>query len=117
MQKDPKRSDPYPASDALCAWTINRPGPDDDVRDPAPLAILPDDFVLFDFCEAVGVPPELGTLFNRARLIQQPPPRILGVGINRERTDVDESPQACVPQACFKKITCRDNRVHKRIGK
>src|SRR5207249_6925042 len=105
------------SSDALIAGTIHMPGPDDDVRDPESLAILGDDFVLFDFCEAIGVPPGPGSLFNRARLIQQPPPRFLRVGINRERTDADEAPQACVPQACFEKVTSRDNRVHERIRK
>ena len=77
MQKDPKRTNPHTARNVPVAWTINIAGPDDDVRDPKPLAILGEDFILFDFCEAIGVSPELGTLFNGARLIQQPPPRFL----------------------------------------
>src|SRR5713101_7707300 len=101
MEKGPKHTDTYPASDALIAGAIYIPGPDDDVRNPEPLTILGDDFVLFDFREAIGVPPELGMLFNRARFIQQPPPRFLRVGINDKRTDVDESPQSRVPEACF----------------
>src|SRR5207245_3036826 len=117
MQKDPNLTDSPPASYALIAGTIHMPGPDDDVRDPESLAIFGDACVRFDVCEAIGVPPELGTVVNRARRIQQPPPRFLRVGIDRERTDADESPQACVPQACFEKITRRDNRVHERIGK
>src|SRR5271157_5171356 len=117
MQKDTKRTDPHPARDALMAGAIDIAGPDDDVRDPKLLTILRDNFVLFDFGETIGVPTEVGTSLNRARLIQQPAPRFLLVGINRERTDADKPPQALVLQARFQKIPRGDDRVHERVGK
>ena len=117
MQKETKRTDPYPAGDALVAGTIDIPRSDNDVRKPEPLSILGDDFVLFDFREAIGISPELGMLFNWTRLIQHAAPTFLRVGVNREGTDVDESPHATMTEACFEKIPRGDDGVQERIGK
>src|SRR5439155_16406994 len=117
MEKDPKGIDPHPRSNALIARTVDIPGPDDDVRDPTPVPILGDDLLLSDLCEAIGVTAERGIRLNRARFIQQSATRFLPVGVNREGTDVDEAAQQGVPQASFEKISCRDHRVHERVGK
>src|SRR5207245_3369074 len=96
MQKDSKRADPNATRNALVARAIHIPGPDDDVGEADVLAVLGDYFVLLSFCEGISVAPKLGTLFERARFIEEAPPRFPGVGIDRERTDVDESPKASV---------------------
>src|SRR5882724_7316930 len=96
MQKDTERIDSHSASNARLVWAQNIAGPHDDVRNPEPIPILGDDFVLFDFCEAIGVTSEYGMLFYWAILIQQPPSRFPRVRVNRERADADESTQALV---------------------
>ena len=69
MQKYAKRVDPHPTGDGRLAGAINIAGPDDDVRGPEPLTVLRDDFILFDFREAISFAPELGARLNRARFI------------------------------------------------
>src|SRR2546425_7797607 len=96
MQKDSKRIDPHTTGDIFLAGTIDIPRPDNDVGNSVSLAILDDDFVLFDFCEAIRLASELRMLLYRTRFIQQPPPRLLGVGVHREGANVDESSQAFV---------------------
>src|SRR5260370_2258638 len=101
MQKYSERADPYPAMDGFIARTVNKPGPDDHARDSTLLTIFGDYFLLFEFCEAISFPPELGPCFDRTRFIQHVPPRLLRVRINRKRTDINKPPQAFLLHACF----------------
>src|SRR5438034_1343471 len=117
VQEDSERPDPHSARDTRLAGTVHRPRPDDDVRDPEFLAILGDGLLLFDLGEAVGLAPQLGTVLHRTPFVQQPPPRFRRVRIHGERADVDEAPQAAIPQARLEEIAGRDDRVHERIGK
>src|SRR5882724_9915753 len=117
VQEDSERPDPHAARDVGLAGTVHRPRPDDDMRDPEFPAILGDDLLLLDLGEAVGLAPQLGTALDRTPFVQQPSPRLARVRIHGERADVDEAPQAAMPQARLQEIAGRDDRVHERIGK
>jgi hypothetical protein len=99
MEKDSKCADPHTAGDVLFAGTVNRTGPDDNVRDPECVAVLTDDLVLFDLREAIRIAPGLAMLLNRRGLIQQPPAGFPCVRIDSEGADIDEPPQARVLEA------------------
>lgn len=62
MQEDAERAQPYPSRDSPIARSIYISGPDDDVRNIELLAILGEEFILLDFCEAIGVPRSSGYL-------------------------------------------------------
>ena len=55
MQKDPKRANPNAVGDRFVARAIHITGPDDDIRDPEPVAVFLDHFVLLDLRERVGM--------------------------------------------------------------
>src|SRR6266581_9363375 len=99
MQKGAERADSHAAGDGLVAGTVHIPGPHEHVRYSEPLAVLGDDLVLPGLGEAIGVPPELRTLFDRARLVEQASPPVSPARVHHERADADESTQARVPQA------------------
>jgi len=116
MQEKAERADPHPPGNPQVARTIHIAGSDNDVGDPEVPAIFGQDFVLFHFCEGIGIAPELGMLFNRARFIQQSTLRFLHIAVDGKRTDTDEAPQAPVPECFFEKITRRHDRVEVCIG-
>src|SRR6266851_5005579 len=109
MQKDTECIYTDPASYGVVTRAINISGSDDHVRNPEPFSVLSDNFVLFDFREAVRFPSELRARLNGATLVQDPPPRFLSIGIHGERADIDKPLEAFVMQACFEKIPCRHN--------
>ena len=76
MQKDTKGAYPHAARDLFISGAVDMPGPNNYVRDFEAPAVFGDHFILFDFREAIGVTPELGMFFNRAGLIEYPPPRL-----------------------------------------
>src|SRR5947209_6934984 len=117
MHEEPKRADSHTAADRALARAVHIAWPHDDVRNGELLTVLPDDLILFDLREAVGVAPEVWALFDRTGFIEQSPPGLLPVGVHRERAHADKSLQDPVPRAGFKKIARGDNRVHERIGK
>ena len=90
MQKDSKGIGPYAARDGLFAGAINDSGPDNDVRNPEPLPIFRDNFILLELRKKIRVSSS-GILCHRARLIQYPSSGLVPVAIDRERTGADNS--------------------------
>ena len=66
MQKNAKRVDPHPVANGPPARPVNVPWPDDDMRNPEPLAIFVNDLLLFDLCKAIGLATQLRMFFDGA---------------------------------------------------
>ena len=82
MHKDTKGIDPYATGNIYLAGTKDVTRPNDDVGDPKSFGVLDDDFVLFNFSEAIGIAAQLWTRFDWAGLVQQSPVTLLRVGVD-----------------------------------
>ena len=116
VQKEPERADPHSVCNGFIARTVHIAGSDDDIRNAMLLSVLGDDFVLLHLCEGIGVSTLFRMSFDRTRLIQETAPRVVPVGVDRERADVHEALEATMSGACLEEISRRDDRIHKRVG-
>ena len=91
MQKDSKGIGPYTAGDGLFAGAINDSGPDNDVRNPEPLPIFGDNFVLLELRKKIGVSSSRDSLPSGTISSNTLPRGLLPVAIDRERTGADNS--------------------------
>src|ERR1035441_9058593 len=112
--KKTKGVNSHPACDALFAGTKDRSGPNDDVRDAEPCAVLHDEFVLFYLRKSVGIAGCAGLLFYGGVFVQQ---ILLSVVIDRKGAYVDKASQPRILQACIQEIARRDHRIQKRTWK
>src|SRR5438309_3756567 len=115
VEKEPEGVDADPARDGVLARAKYRARSDDDVRDPEAFSVLPHDLLLLELRETIRVPAQLGALFDRARLVEGPPPTVGSVRVHGERADKHEAPQTGVLLARLEQIACRHDGVHEGI--
>ena len=117
MNEKAKSINAHAAAERFFSRTKNRAGTQDYIRQLALFAVLPDQFLLLEFAETVGVKPFLRVVFERASFVKQRAPLHFQIGIDRERTDVHESRGTAVLQESVHQITRRQGGIHERAGK
>src|SRR5208282_5984680 len=96
VQEESECTEANPACDLTIAPSVNATGPDHDIGDSKPLAVLGDKLLLPDFRKAIGVRSEFRMFLDRARFVQKPPPGLPAVSVNRERAHENKSSQTPV---------------------
>ena len=116
MDKKPKGICANPATQIPFARPKNGGGSQDHVRQPALVAIFPDQFLLFEFPETVSVIPFLRCIFQWAALIEQRATFQGQVRIDCKRTNVHETLGPPKFQKSFDQIAGGQSRIHKRAS-